>query len=78
MTVLVYLVEVTSTGSVGERVTPAGPVHTVFTATGTSTDESNTTVQVRVTELPEGMAPVGLLVMLRVGVGTIQRRNAML
>ena len=37
---------------------PAGPVHTVFTATGASTDELNSTVQVRVTSDPIGQ--VGL------------------
>ena len=48
----------------------SGPVHTVFTATATSTDGSNTTVQVRVTELPADMTPVGLLARLTIGVGT--------
>ena len=74
MTVLMYLVELTSTGSVGERVTPAGPVHSVFTVTGTSTDGLNSTVQVRVTEPPGGMTPVGLLVILRIGVGTREEK----
>ena len=74
MTVLVYLLELTATGSVGARATPAGPVHSVFTVTGTSTDESNTTVHVRMTELPGGMTPVGLLVILRVGEGTREKK----
>ena len=75
MTVLVYLVEVTSTGSVGERLTPAGPVHSVFTVTGTSTDGLNSTVHVRVTEPRGGMTLVGLLVIMRVGEGTREKKN---
>ena len=51
----------------------SGPVHTVFTVTGTSTDGLNSTVQVRVTSLPTVMIPGGLLVTLTVGVGTTQR-----
>ena len=48
---------------------PSGPVHTVFTVTGTSTDGLNSTVQARVTELPAVMTD-GLLMMLTVGAGT--------
>ena len=48
----------------------SGPVHTVFTVTGTSTDGSNTTAQVRVRELPAVMIPVGLLVTVILGAGT--------
>ena len=55
-------------------INPAGPVHTVFTVTGTSTDGLNSTVQVRVTELPAVMTPDGLLVMLTVGVGTTETK----
>ena len=77
MTVLVYLLELTSTGSVGERATPSGPVHTVFTVTGTSTDESNTTVQVRVTvAIPTGLTANGLdwslVTVTELGAGTIK------
>ena len=35
-------------------INPAGPVHIVFTVTGTSTDGLNSTVQVRVTSDPTG------------------------
>ena len=67
MSVLVYLVRFTTTGSVGESVTPAGPVHSVVTVTGTSTAGLSTTVQVRVTSDPTAMVP---LLMVTVGVGT--------
>ena len=50
-------------------INPSGPVHTVFTVTGTSTDGLSCTVQVKMTELPADMAD-GLLVMLTVGAGT--------
>ena len=36
-------------------INPAGPVHTVFTVTGTSTAGLNITVQVRVTADPTAM-----------------------
>ena len=39
---------------------PAGPVHTVFTVTGTSTAGLNSTVQVRVTD-PIGLTANGLV-----------------
>ena len=75
MAVRVYVVRVTLTGLLGVSVTPAGPVHTVFKVTGTSTDglNSTVTVQIRVTVDPMVIIPVGLLVMLMVGVGTKQR-----
>ena len=54
----------------------AGPVHTVFTVTGTSTDALNTTVQVRVTVAPIGLTANGLewslVTLTDVGAGTIQ------
>ena len=68
MAVLVYLVWLTITGSVGESVTPSGPVHTVFTVTGTSTAGSKSTVQVRVTADPTAMVPL-LMVTVEVGTG---------
>ena len=71
MAVLVYVVRLILTGLLGESVAPAGPVHTVFTVTGTSTDELNSTVQVRATSVPAVMIPGGLLVILTFeGVGT--------
>ena len=38
-------------------INPAGPVHVVFTVTGTSTEGLNSIVQVRVTELPTATVP---------------------
>ena len=68
MTVLVYVVMLPITGcAVTVVINPAGPVHTVFTVTGTSTAGSNSTVQVRVTLDPTAMV---LLLMVTVGVGT--------
>ena len=75
MAVLVYLVRLTLTGLVGESVTPSGPVHTVFTVTGTSTDGLNSTVQVKITELPAVMAE-GMLVMLTVRDGTGEEKSS--
>ena len=51
---------------------PAGPVNTVFTVIGTSTDGLNSTfvLQVRVTDLPTVMIPGGLLMTATAGVGT--------
>ena len=44
---------------------PAGPVHTMFTVTGTSTAGLNSTVQVRVTVDPIGrMGISGILVIV--------------
>ena len=72
MAVLVYLVRLFITAVVGESVTPSGPLHTVFTVTGTSTVGLNTTVQVRVTVDPIGrMGLEMLLVTIMVG-GTIK------
>ena len=51
---------------------PAGPVHTVFTVTGTSTAGLNTTVQVRVTADPMTMV---LLLMVTFGVGTREEQE---
>ena len=51
---------------------PAGPVHTVFTVTGTSTAGLNSTVQVRVTGDPTGRIGLGrsLVTLTEVGAGT--------
>ena len=43
-------------------INPAGPAHTVFTVTGTSTTGLNSTVQVRVTLDPIGIMGVSELV----------------
>lgn len=52
---------------------PAGPLHTVFTVTGTSIASLNSMVQVKVTAVPIGrMGLVGTLVMLTdMGAGTV-------
>ena len=72
MDVLVYLVKCSTTGVVEESVTPAGPVHSVFTVTRTFTTGLNSTVQVRVTVDPTGrMGLTGSLVTVtEVGAGT--------
>ena len=58
-----------------EDIRPPGPVHTVFTVTGTSTDVLNSTVQVKITEPPTVMVD-GLLAMSTVGVGTESEQMA--
>ena len=74
-----YLVRLFITGVVGESVTLSGPVHTVFTVTGTSTAGLNSTVQVRVTSDPTGrMGLTGLLVTFtEVGAETAWRQEEM-
>ena len=61
----------------------SGPVHTVFTVTGTSTDGLNSTVQVRVTLAdPIGRTANGLawslVTLTEVGAGTKCNRNGVL
>ena len=74
-TALEYKAVLSATGcAVLAVMNPSGPVHTVFTITGTSTDGLNCTVQVKMTELPADMAD-GLLVMLTVGAGTGEENN---
>ena len=72
MAVLIYLVRLSITGVVEESVTSSGPVHTVFTVTGTSTAGLKPTVQVRVTSDPTGqMGLTGSLVTVKeYGAGT--------
>jgi hypothetical protein len=71
MTVLVYLVVFSITELVtGVIVTPAGPDSREFTVSGTSTNELNSTEQVRVTLEPIGrMGLIGLLVVTTVRFG---------
>ena len=72
MAVLVYLVRLSITELIGGRVTPAGPVHTVFTFTETSTAGLNSTVQVRAMVDPTGRTGLEvLLVTITVG-GTME------
>jgi hypothetical protein len=52
------------------RVDPSGPVHSVFTATGTSTTGLNSTAQVRVGEEPDRMGLGVSETSLTIGSGT--------
>ena len=61
------------TGLAGINMTP-GPVHIVFTVTGTSTAGVNSTVQVRVT-LEPAITPTGAVTVTAVGAGTEERKN---
>ena len=54
-------------------INPSGPVHTVWTVTGTSTTGSMSTVHVRVTADPAMIMKVVLLVTMTVGVGTTKK-----
>ena len=54
----------------------SGPVHTVFTVTGTFTDGLNSTMHVRLTEFPLVIIPGGLLVTVTVGVGTRNKKKS--
>ena len=53
---------------------PAGPVHTVFTVTGTSTAGLNSTVQVRVTLDPIGKTGLSEFVVIVTELGAGTRR----
>ena len=71
MAVLVYVVRVTLTGLLGVSVTPAGPVNTVFTVTGSAIDGLSSTVHVKVTSAPTGWTGLtGSLVIVTMGAGT--------
>ena len=48
----------------------SGPIHTVFTVTGMSTDGLNSTVQVRVRDAPTYIVLIGGLTVTAVGGGT--------
>ena len=56
---------------VGVTVVKAGPVHTVFTATGTSTAGLNSTVQVRLGDDPAIIVFIGGETSTVVGAGTV-------
>ena len=62
------------TGLVGINVTSVGPVHSVFTVTGTSTAGLNSTVQVRVT-LDPAITAGGAVTVTAAGAGTKGRQN---
>ena len=66
---LVRLSITADTGLVGVNDVEAGPVHTVFTVTGTSTAEPKSTVQVRLGEEPANIVPTGAVIITEVGAG---------
>ena len=68
-----YVVTFIITAGIGINL-PSGPVHSVFTVTGTSTAELNSTVQVRVT-LEPAITPSGAMIITPVGAGTKGRRK---
>ena len=77
MTVLVYVIMFTitaGTGLAGIKVTPPGPVHSVFTVIGTSTAGLNSTAQVRVT-LDPAITLTGAVTVTAEGAGTDVRKN---
>ena len=61
MAMMIYLVRLSISELVEVTVVKAGPVHTVFTATGTSTAGVNSTVQVRLGEEPAIIVPSGVV-----------------
>ena len=67
----VYLVRLSIIMLVGVTVVKAGPVHTVFTVTGTSTAGLNSTVQVRLGEDPAIIVSTGGETSTVVGAGTV-------
>ena len=71
---LLTLSIVAVTELLGVNTVPAGPVHTVFTITGTSIAELNSTVQVRLWEDPTNAVP-GYVTLTEVGVGTVAHKN---
>ena len=67
------------TGLVGVNITPAGPVHSVFTVTGTSTAGLSSTVQVRVGEDPAMIISEGAGVTVTIeGAGAEGKRGSMI
>ena len=67
---MIYLVRLSIIKLVGVTVVKAGPVHTVFTVTGTSTVGLNSTVQVRLGEDPAIIVSTGGETITEVGAGT--------
>ena len=61
-------------GLVGLSVTPFGPVHTVFTVTGTSTAGLNSTIQVRFGEDPAIITSEGRVTLTLEGAGTEEKK----
>ena len=71
---MMYLVRLSIIKLVVETVVEAGPLHTVSTATGTSTDGLNSTVHVRLGEDPAIIVPTGGVTVTVVGAGTVCSR----
>ena len=69
MAVLVYMFVLSMTALSGDNITPAGPVHSVFTVTGTSTAGVSSTVQVRVIVDPTGRTGLGELLVIMTCLG---------
>ena len=73
---MMYLVRLSIVKLVVVTVVEAGPLHTVSTVTGTSTDGLNSTVQVRLGEDPAIIIPTGgvRVTVTDVGAGTEERQ----
>ena len=69
-----YLVRLSIITLVVVTVVEAGPLHTVSTVTGTSTDGLNSTVQVRLGEDPAIIVPTGRVTVTLDGPGTEVRK----
>ena len=61
------------TGLVGVSVTSSGPVHSVFTVTGTSTEKGNSTTHIRLACDPAMTLPE--VMFTDVGSGTEEKHN---
>ena len=68
---VMYLARLSITKLVGVIVVKAGPVHTVFTITGTFTAGLNSTVQVRLGEDPAIIVSTDRVTITEVGAGTV-------
>ena len=70
MPVLMYLVKSSISGLVGVNIVPSGPVHVVFTVTGTSTLEFNIAVHERLRDDPAMISVLGGVTITADGAGT--------
>ena len=68
---MMYLVRLSIIKLVVVTVVEAGPLHTVSTVTGTSTNGLNSTVQVRLGEDPAIIIPTGGVTVTAIGAGTV-------
>ena len=71
---MMYLVRLSIIKLVVVTVVEAGPLHTVSTVTGTSTDGLNSTVQVRLGEDPAIIVPTEGVTVTLDGAGTEERQ----